>query len=103
MTAAHAVLSYMAAGQLLPPEQRLTDRSACLAIGDSTSTLGGNLNTHLGQPGWLSGLVSPSAQGVILETRDGVPRRAPCTEPASPSASIYASLSLSLSLSLMNK
>ena len=23
----------------------------------------------IGQPGWLSGLVTPSAQGVILETR----------------------------------
>ena len=27
----------------------------------------------LGQPGWLSGLQPPSAQGVILETRDQVP------------------------------
>ena len=58
---------------------------------------------HLGQPGWLSGLAPPSAQGVILETRDRVPRRAPCMEPASPSACVSASLSLSLSLSLMNK
>ena len=48
-----------------------------------------------GQPGWLSGLVPPSAQGVTLETRDRVPRRAPCMEPAS--------LSASLPVSLMNK
>ena len=41
----------------------------------------------------------PSAQGIILETRDRVPRRAPCTEPASPSACVSASLSGSL----MNK
>ena len=35
----------------------------------------------------------PSAQGVILETRDRIPRRAPCMEPASPSACVSASLS----------
>ena len=43
-------------------------------------------------PGWLSGLVLPAAQGVILETQDRVPRRAPCMEPASPSASLCVSL-----------
>ena len=47
-----------------------------------------------GQPGWLSGLALPSAQGRILETRNGVPHRALCTEPAYPSAS--ASLSVVL-------
>ena len=47
-----------------------------------------------GQPGGLSGLVQPSAQGVILEPRDRVPYRAPCVEPASPSACVSASLSL---------
>ena len=46
-----------------------------------------------GIPGWLSGL--------ILESRDQVPHRAPCLEAASPSACVSASLSLSLSL--MNK
>ena len=59
-----------------------------------------NLRTW-GQPGWLSGLVPPSAQGVILETPDRVPCRAPCMEPASPSACVSASLSLSVSV--MNK
>ena len=29
-----------------------------------------------GQPRWPSGLAPPAAQGVILETLDGVPRRA---------------------------
>ena len=38
----------------------------------------------------------PLAQGVTLETRDPVPRRAPCMEPASPSACVSASLSASL-------
>ena len=59
-------------------------------------------NHRLGQPGWLSGLALPSAQGVILETQDQVPRRAPapCMEPASPSACVSASLPLSLSLCL---
>ena len=56
-----------------------------------------SLKTHiLGQPWWLSGLAPLSAQGRILETRDRVPRRAPCMEPASPSACVAASLSLSL-------
>ena len=41
----------------------------------------------------------PLAQGVILETRDGVPHRAPCMEPAFPSACVSASLCVSL----MNK
>ena len=48
-----------------------------------------------GQPGWLSGLALPSAQGVVLETQDQVPRRAPWLEPASPSAFVSASLSVS--------
>ena len=50
-----------------------------------------------GWPGWLSGLVQPSAQGMILEIWDQVPRRAPCMEPASASACFSASLSLSVS------
>ena len=48
-----------------------------------------------GSPGGLSGLAPPPAQGVILETRDRVPHRAPCMEPASPSACVSASLSVS--------
>ena len=38
----------------------------------------------------------PLAQGAILETRDRIPRRVPCMEPASPSAYVSASLSLSV-------
>ena len=41
----------------------------------------------------------PLAQGVILESQDGVPHRAPCMEPASLSTYISASLCVSL----MNK
>ena len=52
---------------------------------------------HQGIPGWLSGLAPPSAQGVILESRDPVPRWAPSMEPASPYAYISDSLSLSVS------
>ena len=37
----------------------------------------------------------PSAQGVILESGDEVPRQAPCMEPASPSACVSASLCVS--------
>ena len=50
-----------------------------------------------GQPGWLSGLVPPLAQDVILETWDRVPRQDPCMEPASPSACVSASLYLCFS------
>ena len=57
----------------------------------------------LGQPRWHNGLALPSAQGTILETRDRIPRHAPCMEPASLSACASASLSLSQSVSLMNK
>ena len=41
----------------------------------------------------------PSAQGLILESPARVPHRAPCMEPASPSACVSASFSVSL----MNK
>ena len=51
----------------------------------------------LGQRWRLSGLGLTSAQGMILETQDRVPRRAPCVEPASPS------LPVSLPLSLISK
>ena len=58
-----------------------------------------SLKLIVGQPRWPrpSGLVLPSAQGVILETRNQVPRRAPCMQPASPSACVSAFLSLCLS------
>ena len=51
----------------------------------------------IGQPWWRSGLATPEAQGVILETGDRVPRPAPCMESASPSACVFASLSLYVS------
>ncbi|XP_072593807.1 lateral signaling target protein 2 homolog isoform X3 [Vulpes vulpes] len=54
-----------------------------------------------GQPWWPSSLAPPLAWGVILETRDGVPCRAPCMEPAS--LPLLVSLPLSLNLSLMSK
>ena len=38
------------------------------------------------------------AQGMILESQDGVPHQAPCGDPASPTACVSA-----FSLSLMNK
>ena len=49
---------------------------------------------NIGQPWWLSSLAPPSGKGAILETQDRVPHRAPCMEPASPSACVSASLSL---------
>ena len=56
-----------------------------------------------GSPRWLSGLVLPSAQGVILETWDQVPHQSPCMEPASPSVCVSPSLSLSVCLPWINK
>ena len=53
------------------------------------------LKHSLGQPRWLSGLAPPSAQGVILETRNRVLCWTPCMEPASPSACVSASRSVS--------
>ena len=55
------------------PHSKVSERRACSL-----------LITKPGQPGWLSGLAPPSAQGLILETWDQVPRQAPCMEPASP-------------------
>ena len=60
-----------------------------------------NENVLIGHPGWLSGLALPSSQSVILETRDQVPRQAPCMEPVSPSA--YVSASRSLCVTIINK
>ena len=54
-----------------------------------------------GRPGGSAVWHLPLAQGMILGSRDRVPRQAPCMEPASPSACVSASLSFSVSL--MNK
>ena len=79
----------------------------CVYVGTHTGTLFSHQKTEIWAAQVARGLVPPSAQGVILETSDRVPRQAPCMEPASPSAYVSASLSLSLSLcvcvSLMNK
>ena len=56
-------------------------------------------NVDTGMPGGSAVECLPSAQGVILESQDQFPLRAPCMEPASPSACVSASLSVSL----MNK
>ena len=64
------------------------ERDACWAgkKQDTMGCLSGSVVEHL-----------PSAQGMILKFQDRVPQRAPCMEPASPSAC------LCLPLSLMNK
>ena len=49
----------------------------------------------LGHLGGLAVWCLPSAQGAILESQDRVLRRAPCMEPASPSACVSASLCVS--------
>ena len=49
-----------------------------------------------GIPGWLSSLEPAFGPGLILESRDRVPRWAPCMEPTSPSACVSVSLCVSL-------
>ena len=61
-----------------------------------------------GQPGWLSGLAPPSAQGLILETRDQIESHVGLPAwslllPLPLSLPLFLSLSLCLSLSLINK
>ena len=59
----------------------------------------------MGAPGWLSSWASafgsavgrlPLAEGVIPGSWDRIPHRAPCREPASPSACVSPSLYVSL-------
>ena len=61
-------------------------------IGQDTFAITQTRSTDSGQLRWLSGLALPSAQGLILETWDRVPCRAPRMEPASPSACVSAPL-----------
>ena len=56
----------------------------CIYFKDFRGSLGGSAVECL-----------PLAQGVILETWDGVPHQAPCREPASLSAYVSASLCIS--------
>ena len=66
-----------------------------------------NKNKKLEKVGCLGGSVVkhlPSAQGMILEYRDRVPRQAPCMQPASlPVLCLCLCPSLSFSLSLCHK
>ena len=48
-----------------------------------------NVKKESAQPGWLRGLALTLVQGVILETRDRVPCRAPCMAPASLSLPLH--------------
>ena len=57
------------------------DRVRCAFKRQVPGHLGGSVVEHL-----------PSAQGMIPETQDQVLHRAPCREPASPSAYVSASL-----------
>ena len=57
----------------------------------------------LGQPGWLSSLAPPSAQGLILETRDRVPRQAPGAWSLLLPLPVSLPLFLSLSVTIINK
>ena len=77
-----------------PNSQKCVEAHHPFKIARKRGSLGGSVVQRL-----------PLAQGVILESWDGVPHRAPvphqapCMEPASPSACV----SDSASLSLMNK
>ena len=57
-----------------------------------------NFLTGMEESGFLGGSVVehlPLAQGMILESRDQVPRQAPCMEPASPAVCLCLSLCVS--------
>ena len=56
----------------------------------------------LGHPGGSVVEHLPLAQDVILDSWDRVPHRAPCMEPAFPSAYVSSSLSVSLVNKLIN-
>ena len=83
----------VASGGILPPDvtSSLMLREKCLSFASKTA-LGGSLG---GSVVWRL----LSAQGVTPGSWDRIPPRAPCMEPASPSACVSASLSLSLSVS----
>ena len=53
-------------------------------------------NNELGTPGWLSSWAAAFGSGRDPPVPESVPRPAPCTEPASPSAYLSASLCMSL-------
>ena len=70
------------------------------SIGPGIWVLGSNKKTTFwGISGGSAVWHLPLTQGMILESQDQVPHRAPCMEPASPSPCVSASLSMSL----MNK
>ena len=88
-----------AQGMILETLDRVPHRALCMMPASPSACVSASLSLyvspylkdHPGQPWWRSGLAPPAAQGVILETRDRVPHRAPCMEPASPSLSLCLS------------
>ena len=72
-------------------EQRKDDTQ-----GEDSHLSGMTLRSQRTGAAWMAqGFSATFSPGVILETRDRVPHRASCMEPASPSACISASLCLS--------
>ena len=100
------------AGRSQPPCQGHSDSSlkgptwretaaSCQRPAPASSNVSQSSRKHiLGQIRGRSGLAPPAARGVILENGDRVPCRAPCMEPASPSACGRGSLLLPLTLFL---
>ena len=60
-----------------PPESQPSTKAWLPSYPDGLLEAGRMKKPNSGQPRWLSSLATPSVQGVILETRDQVPRRAP--------------------------
>ena len=83
------------------PKSDPSTRTLVYVITGAQTFIMNYLNKNVGQLRWLRGLVPTSAQGLILGTRDQVPRQAPCVKPF---FSLCLCLCLSFSLSLiMNK
>ena len=72
-----------------------SEKSSFAAVNGPQVSLLLALKSERGPQGLRGGCL-PSAQGVTLGSRDRVPHRGPCMEPASPSACVSASLSVSL-------
>ena len=84
---------------MLPGETVTRQQGPVMCQGTVSKHEAQDRSDNLGTPGGSAIKRLPSAQGVTLGSRDQVLRRAPCMEPASPSACVCSSPSLSVCVS----